>query len=1133
MGNTQSAPSPREQYRLSKPKTSASSSNLLALACQQTDPNTSSTPSKSTINGETEAVVTSQSGERRSRQDARPKLRSHLFGSAKDSARTEPSQEDCDRRCGIGELVSGVKDRILRPCSYNSEILSARGSSINLTGSGGASRLTLVPESAVPQFDEATRILEEIRARASTDELAAFHHMPSPVDESAPNELFLSPIRRRSLLTPGIATRIPDDILRKPPPREKLQSQLDRAYYYNPDLSDSSPLARLAVLDLADHGRISPVTRTGTPTFHDYGHLGGLKLGTLRITNRTASPTPSDNSMALNASPPRPDLNKDGDYFTLSGRSRIQCGDGSNVLERSQWKSGSSLPLRDCPESHPERASELDGTSISPISGDTTKIQSSSQWKQESLLADVTSDGGISTEPVPPIPWKKQRPMSLFDFSHDKADTASSMAQEYITELPHSPFSNAGSYGQGSPKLLTTSKANEIEDNLLEGGGIVLCTQKLSPKEEDWETNFRDASTGDDKGGSREEALRILDGRASSTSGQGSRRTSSSRSSADYAEVASYSSQQSGKPVSKADSGYSSNVSLRSLDQEQQVGNEAARKMHDRTTTLLLRPCLSAPKTAPVPRLDSTSVIPTVKIVPVDQTYSACTPSSVEGHNAIRESDIYVPPLLEDSAKPNALRSASSTVSTTPGKLRKGRPLSQPLPVNYITVQGYRELSQSHIPPVPSNVAAQHAQRLHAFPLLEHTFPSLQHTNVGGESTNMSPISVPVRFPSPTKALDTVPSVVKQPSQGASTKTCGNLDDGPRRQRGSINWKISHRRSSRERPSRQDEACETIADFGTVTQSLGRSPYDIARPTLPWEDGLRDDHAIAHSVPMSFVGRPKITGMDEEEAARFARSRSKTRSQGTLRSRTSSTSSFNDRGGIPGKNIRPKSMIVDAPPVPALPGTDQVEKKGPGNTTSKPGLPASDTRPNPPSIVVSAVPDTPMSTDNHPAVSKYDESWESHRRTWLQRRRSAAEALLARGETSQNEETPTIPAERKPAATSARAFTPIKPAMVAARDDSGVFEQERARSQPASRRAPSNLKPYGDDAGIVKPSLDDLAGRYTGGLAYGYEPGYGLGGSAGTRNTKTAASRKSVDVSRGFGIDLSDVPIFVARTIDC
>jgi hypothetical protein len=55
--------------------------------------------------------------------------------------------------------------------------------------------------------------------------------------------------------------------------------------------------------------------------------------------------------------------------------------------------------------------------------------------------------------------------------------------------------------------------------------------------------------------------------------------------------------------------------------------------------------------------------------------------------------------------------------------------------------------------------------------------------------------------------------------------------------------------------------------------------------------------------------------------------------------------------------------------------------------------------------------------------------------------------------------------------------------------------------------------------------------RFSGGLGYGYEPGMGLGGSAGTRNAgrMSQGGRKSVDVSMKYGVDFSDVPVFLQR----
>ncbi|KAH0262090.1 hypothetical protein KCU91_g13629, partial [Aureobasidium melanogenum] len=54
--------------------------------------------------------------------------------------------------------------------------------------------------------------------------------------------------------------------------------------------------------------------------------------------------------------------------------------------------------------------------------------------------------------------------------------------------------------------------------------------------------------------------------------------------------------------------------------------------------------------------------------------------------------------------------------------------------------------------------------------------------------------------------------------------------------------------------------------------------------------------------------------------------------------------------------------------------------------------------------------------------------------------------------------------------------------------------------------------------------------RFSGGLSYGWERGVGFGGSAGTRQKNdTKAARKSVADSQNFGVDLSDIPVFMVR----
>ena len=62
-----------------------------------------------------------------------------------------------------------------------------------------------------------------------------------------------------------------------------------------------------------------------------------------------------------------------------------------------------------------------------------------------------------------------------------------------------------------------------------------------------------------------------------------------------------------------------------------------------------------------------------------------------------------------------------------------------------------------------------------------------------------------------------------------------------------------------------------------------------------------------------------------------------------------------------------------------------------------------------------------------------------------------------------------------------------------------------------------------------KNAVEALFDRYSGGLEYSYERGVGVGGSAGMRGPKDRAGRKSKELSEGWGVDLSDIPVFLQK----
>jgi hypothetical protein len=61
--------------------------------------------------------------------------------------------------------------------------------------------------------------------------------------------------------------------------------------------------------------------------------------------------------------------------------------------------------------------------------------------------------------------------------------------------------------------------------------------------------------------------------------------------------------------------------------------------------------------------------------------------------------------------------------------------------------------------------------------------------------------------------------------------------------------------------------------------------------------------------------------MDAETAAELARTRSRTIYERDSTSVAEKRNLFNDRGGVPGKNLRPANLATDTPPLPALPAS--------------------------------------------------------------------------------------------------------------------------------------------------------------------------------------------------------------------
>ncbi|MCJ1294725.1 hypothetical protein MMC34_006283 [Xylographa carneopallida] len=1109
----------KRAHRLSKPRTITGSSSSLTLKSLGSETESDSPNSQKRTSGDkSNVVVPSPGGDCRSSRDSRQRIRAHLFGSSQESLHAD-SEEDTDNKKGFADTARGVRDRLSRTSTMVTRRASLRMSITPLNTS--QSRLSLVPESSLHDFEDSERVFDQIKEKAFYDSLAAMNHVSSPVDEDMHVDAVASPIRRRSLFTPGLATRVPDDILRKPPPPQRIQSEADRDYYYNPNRPESSPLAKLAALGSVHQDRSSPVPRASTPSDMDYAHLGGLRPGTLRITNGNNSPIPRIRSPSTSVAAQLSQTAREEDYFSRAVPSLDhnkddpkRVYDEDNYCQTEGEFSSDPLTLAN------RRLAEIEKFLRSAMP---TTNSHPHRYTKDSLRQQAGGLLALDYERTSRDTFKRVGHLSLQSISpHDRT---SSLALDYRSEIPDSPFLTTDVHQEKSLSSMFTSKRNEFEDQLFDDDTSAVST-----------TPDRRHEGNEDNSYFPQDTNRLLDVQdndlhdvvSTQADWQSGSLSVTSQKSDDLGQVGEYLYSNSD---TKADSGYDSSASSKSVRRK-------ALPPRDRTSTLqpALKSSLKAPRNPSGPRDMPQRPL---SVSPLPRPLLLTVPTSgIEASKSVLSSSETVP-------KSVWLTSTQSDVPSHPRKLRKSRPVSLPPPLSRITVQTCCEIDCDSIPPVSAAIAAKHAERLQNFPLLDHTFPSSRHTGIDSASSSPEVAFVPIRFPSPTKGLgdeETYSSDAKSTRRFSLTR--GRRISFTRRNHTSSASEVNSRHD--ERPLSHDFS---MADFGDVTAALGESPYDAARSSAAvYLNAAQTSRKPSVHYTLAAAPRVKV-GMGEEQAAEFARLRSQYRSQSLSRLQLKSMQntlnkasedrrrpasmimdmssvppmpalplksalllrkSFNDRGGIPGKMPRPKSL--NAPPVPPLPGMLQVPNK------------EQDLR----SEISSTSQTTTYSTYSHPlsitsetqrakiqgqSEESEGDPWVSQRQAWAERRRTATEGLQTANSsnTIAMSEPPSRRAPSPPglhlAVPERRSHLPLTP----------------PQSLPTSKRGSMiSLKDH------EMPSANRLSGRFDGGFSFLYEPGYGVGGSAGTRSMRTEASRKSVEVSRGYGIDLSDVPIFIA-----
>lgn len=1005
-----------------------------------------------------------------------------------------------------------------------------------------------------------------------------------PCSSESQSEALSPRLHRRSSFTPGVATRIS----RKPSwGQVGEQGNANRNHYQNPTSSEESR-SQLRLLDFDEEWAPPPppVARSETPLDLDYTHLGGLRLGSLRVVNGRASPAPSEYSRHLTGAS-TPNLKRD------ASSNYGDAEDGTVVtlasLRQKSYR-GRDQGLQDVtavprkPVAAPPR-SQIDGLILPKrdkpgLHASFDRVEATSVWM-----------------PAPRIGPPLSQPAS------SSVDKTSKLAMAYMAELSASPYSDERSISPAGSVLKSTSKATEFDDDLFEDNAADLS----SLYEMDYQTPDTHP-TSSDPVLVYEDAYRLSVKRSRDSSSRPSLQPSNST----------------GSSV-KPDSGYGSNISLQSLKGQT---DEASGKPE---MTVLNKNAAQA-KAMDIEKFRGR--------LGVGPSRKLSRPSILKRHSSTAPqvpdfSNLYPP--TTSTATLATITSTSSAPSAAPVKHRKlqkkARPRSQPPPVRQIVIQGqHRDFSNGDVPPPPTEIVSNLAIRSQQVPELGHTFSSMHHTREIESSPKSAYIPTFVNFPQTDGSRNDSLSEV-------------NLPTPPPHRASLMKWSKTERRNDLMRAPgaggiSEDDAMAIIRNLDTAESSMGGSPYDVASKTTksvasqPLQSKTPNDFHARYQNPSR--SRPM---MDDATAAELARLRSRTIAERDNIQWKQRRSSFNDRGGIPGRNIRPMSTAGDAPPLPALPGHEKVrqrefqkvdyqrpylethatEKKycpeqvsydpyenlappppshsprprtielegdippPPPSHSPRPrslNLPEDATGPPPPSHSPRprpihspqevSMPRLPSHSPRPISLGPQEEEevadiWAAQASAWKSRRNSIGEMLRSRTFAPDEQDStrpfaveesvvddpiyPEIPLRRpqKSFTTGPEEYGRSDMQFSSAHPEPIIYELTgrpgpsdgsfvdktinlaRSRLSQGPGYTNSHLVPAEESHMLQdqRPQPPPQFGRYSGGLNYGYEHGLGFGGSAGTRSVSgvAKATRKGVPLSEGFGVDLSDVPI--------
>ena len=922
--------------RLSKPRQEPPSPDVLSSFDTSVDLSSPLTTSDMEYFGEY-ATVTSSQGEKRSSGRSRSKIRAYLYGPSRDTSPSSSSDNDDERRNSLASAARGARRRLSRTGSSIMQLSSAKASTNYLSCASTSNLLSN------PGPDESIRVANQIKERAHVDSLAAQNHVSHHRDEDACVHPVMAPVRRRSLYTPGIATRNASDILRKPPPPRTIETQADRDYYYNQAYPDSSPLAKLASLNFNNDGRSTP---------DSFRQIGGLELGTLRVINGTTSPAP--------------DTTPDVFQHPLTS--------ASNLSEKFLTASEGS-----------EDESKLDDTETR---------------RSESALSCATLSNLVRSSEEPE--------MSNCGFEHSRCaeiefDLTSAMANDYMLELQGSPF--------GLPDLQALAEPGSIVD-LQEDEGIFMQISDSNSEHAWKAIVNETQLDQNDHGGRAEafaklsgrtptpaDSLILAD---DSNTVARSSFAKAPRSDSGYSSNASLgaSSKSKKERERKANRESESRPRRSTLRQRLTSGFRGAsgpkidgegpmaplQSPPSRNLSFKAVPWDSLPDTGAQPRIGTIKETrePAQGLPNVDMPKSAVANWSEESQaRKLQKSrpKSQTPPTETiivqgycDISYAHIPRVPSLMVARHAERLTHFPLLERTFPSsNHVNPSQSPLLGKASIAPIrfpsPAN-ALEAAAGESPVPIRASTGGILEAgQGASSSSTYERGVGQDLTLTNSDDRNDTKlqKRAIKEQKENKKRlireeKELEKRLSRDRKQLEKQKRKHGSRERSRSRPSSwfrgrsserdvaddDDGAFAVIADLGTVTESLGGSPYDIARRTQQRspskQSPVRHPHQIStvgqfdkpsgasHGgadchISSSSLGTQLTRSTDSQIRIEPTRGRIRSRSFAGPRDESSTVGTLKDPGDFLGKSLRPRTMTADIPPVPALPSSHRVRER--------------------------------------------------------------------------------------------------------------------------------------------------------------------------------------------------------------